>query len=1486
MLLEKSGNLKFISLILIFIIGCLIIVSAQNDSDKDLHLKGKVEKHIEKFNDKTADFLKSEIDKQQEKEFLIKFKDNIDETKLTSFSIEKKVNRFKLTTIKGKIKDIDILIDDPDIKFIELDQEIQPLTEEITYNVEKTKAHEIWETTTGQGVNVAILDSGITSHDDLLISGGHSVVSDSYEDSYGHGTAVAGVISALLNNEGIVGVSPDISLYAVKIMEGASGDLSDAIAGVEWALDNNIDIISMSFGIEFYSQIFKEVLQEAYDDGILLVAASGNEGINEILYPAKYSTVIAVGSIDENDNLALTSSYGFEQELVAPGVDIKTTGLNNEYVISSGTSLAAPHVTGVAALIMSYDDSLTNLQIRGKLQNDAFDLGEIGKDDTFGYGLVQVNLDTGGSDPVQESYYYEIFTITNYGSETEEITFWLDGEGTIDDVDFEEGHYLIKKYIEEDVIEEYIYVDEEGNVIVLRIGAPSVDFDNDDYDFDGSDTDGIVWINGYMEFQFINSQADEEVVCVDYDYDGVAFEFWKCWAESSTDLSNCKSKDSNLNTFCNNNPNDCNSSGINDYHEFPIGGSRLDGILKTREYYNCSGAAKIQSLHWGYYTIKYKKTACSGDNYIIRGWADTWIDVETISCGSSKTCDTEIAGSYTSSSETYDFRTGTYHPCRTDDGFACSQTSECLTGHYCVGGICRESDAPVCNGTIEVITEDSDSNPLNNLDVYVDDNYNITIDIYSDNKISIFDVECGTEYNITVKCENDDICGSKIASIDESEEGIDSDSLLFDCNICIGLTDIYVTEDDIRIRKQNTQANVTATIHVENVEGNNLKINYTIINKDGSIGDSKTDTLSSFNKNTNYESSVLLDFTSNSMNVNVYVDPDNDFTQDSKTNNFVSVPAVVLDTKAYLNIDTDYSIVDDEIRDYLGTYVDSVSSGEADVKIYVSVLNSNLNLVGFSGNDWRIDNMARTVIVNDIIGNNPYNGFVASFTQGSDNIIYVIGTGLEGAIAAVKTLVDERNRFLVSSNLGEDDLIYLGELDLEAIQVYDYMHNTENDATSKYGRYSENFRNIVKNSLRKQNYDTSIKLVKTTNADNVTLRIRHLSPQNTPSLRNAIIEDNKPVVLAHGIHSDLTSWEDFGIELAKVGHDPWLIEPYGGPDTDTECSPNCPDYDFSDLKTYYWPALIAGVQAYSGENNLSYVGYDLGCTVGLESLELYPSGQSDIGYYLPSGEWLLTDLSDDPIDTFVGVGCIGNFSRSPSATNSNLPFFAGIIANNSGIYETHPFLFYSCLPFICYNWYDNYNGHLPGGFYKSSNLLIGSVAGAPVQAGYFKIFNIGKNLITKVGWIISLFSVYGSLSDVNYPQLNTGTMSMEVYQDFINWINNPTNVKIGDNVNINNFAIIQSTFNEDRNLTTGEVFYLKGSDGFVSDVDQKGICQNVQSSNKYYIGFDDVPHFSALFRKGVADNPDVKDVIFSFIDEGEIEVAQPYEIISTNQNCD
>ncbi|WP_439646643.1 S8 family peptidase [Piscibacillus salipiscarius] len=240
-----------------------------------------------------------------------------------------------------------------------------------------------------------MLDTGIAaSHGDLNVSGGYSVFGDSpYNDGNGHGTHVAGTVAALNNNSGVLGVAPSANLYAVKVLDGnGSGSYAGIAEGIEWAIQNNMDIINMSLGGSQSSSILKDYADYAYyNAGILVVAAAGNSGnswgwSDTVGYPAKYDSVIAVAAVDQNNNRASFSSHGPAVELAAPGVNIYSTMPGNSYDSLNGTSMASPHVAGVAAQVWQAKPHLSNSQLRSLLNNTAQYLGN---SNYYGNGLVQ-----------------------------------------------------------------------------------------------------------------------------------------------------------------------------------------------------------------------------------------------------------------------------------------------------------------------------------------------------------------------------------------------------------------------------------------------------------------------------------------------------------------------------------------------------------------------------------------------------------------------------------------------------------------------------------------------------------------------------------------------------------------------------------------------------------------------------------------------------------------------------------------------------------------------------------------------------------------------------------------------------------------------------------------------------------------------------------------------------------------------------------------
>lgn len=254
----------------------------------------------------------------------------------------------------------------------------------------------------GKGIRIALLDTGMDyTHQDLATNykGGWDFVfndSDPYDDSWNsHGTHVAGIIAAVADGNGVIGVAQNAELYAVKVLDGGGfGLLSWIIEGIEWAVDNEVDIVNISIGGR-HSVALMDACDAAYNAGVLLVAAAGNG--TEVAYPAAYDSVIAVTGTDNTDQLGWFAPLGSQVELTAPGVIIQSTSADNTYAELSGTSQAAPHVTGMAALILSagtYDlnnDNIVNNQdVRIQMQMSAKDLGDVGKDDFYGFGLIDV----------------------------------------------------------------------------------------------------------------------------------------------------------------------------------------------------------------------------------------------------------------------------------------------------------------------------------------------------------------------------------------------------------------------------------------------------------------------------------------------------------------------------------------------------------------------------------------------------------------------------------------------------------------------------------------------------------------------------------------------------------------------------------------------------------------------------------------------------------------------------------------------------------------------------------------------------------------------------------------------------------------------------------------------------------------------------------------------------------------------------------------
>ena len=324
---------------------------------------------------------------------------------------------------------------------IEQDVEVYPNAQAIDWGAVYVKADKVWSASGGNkgaGVKIAILDTGVQrDHPDLIanIKGGVNFTNNStvtetisstcykqrkilrfkitvpypcdktistavvdlnkWDDDQGHGTGMAGIIAAVDNNTGIVGIAPEASLYIVKVLGGTSstGSMSDVISGIYWTAQNGMDIANMSVGSPSYSREYETAVNYAYERGVLLVASTGNDGglgtsseLSGGVSECNCSRFQLVWITNALILVLMVRKLNWLLRVMENGVI--STQMGSLYDFPSGTSDAAPMISGVAALILSKYPDWTPAQVRAQLTSTAIDLGAPGRDNYYGYGLV------------------------------------------------------------------------------------------------------------------------------------------------------------------------------------------------------------------------------------------------------------------------------------------------------------------------------------------------------------------------------------------------------------------------------------------------------------------------------------------------------------------------------------------------------------------------------------------------------------------------------------------------------------------------------------------------------------------------------------------------------------------------------------------------------------------------------------------------------------------------------------------------------------------------------------------------------------------------------------------------------------------------------------------------------------------------------------------------------------------------------------------
>lgn len=280
--------------------------------------------------------------------------------------------------------------------------DVATLSDIVDWGVIDIDVPKLWNKNKGDNISIMVCDTGIIDHEDLkdnidFDKARSFIRNEDYIDHQGHGTSVAGVISAKDSGFGIVGVAPNSKIIPVKTLSNKGfGNNISLENSLRYAIEIKPDIVNMSLGGKSpQGQIFHDLLKELYKLNIPVVCAMGNYGENYSCFPANYPETIGVASFKKDRNISTFSSRGQDTDFALPGENILTTNLNNQYSIVNGTSFAAPFLSGLIAIILSEGKKkniqYTIEQLKNILIQSCDDYGSAGKDNLFGYGIININ---------------------------------------------------------------------------------------------------------------------------------------------------------------------------------------------------------------------------------------------------------------------------------------------------------------------------------------------------------------------------------------------------------------------------------------------------------------------------------------------------------------------------------------------------------------------------------------------------------------------------------------------------------------------------------------------------------------------------------------------------------------------------------------------------------------------------------------------------------------------------------------------------------------------------------------------------------------------------------------------------------------------------------------------------------------------------------------------------------------------------------------
>ncbi len=347
----------------------------------------------------------ADIENNKKNEWIIKWKDQyhsdiLDQVSILDWLPTQGIMRVKLNDSINVNEWINQWKDNPEIEYIQpnIAYNISEIPNDRYYDeqyyLQQIKAEKGWEEDYTKEIIIAVLDTGVDiNHPDLqgnLINGVNILNKNILPiDDNGHGTNVTGIVAAVSNNSlGISGIARNTKIMPVKVLDqNGKSDSFYVGQGIRYAVDNGADIILLCSGEAIYTPFMTEAVDYAEENGVLVIAATGNKG-SELDYPSALPNVLSVGAVDSKDNYVDYSNYGQQIDVVASGEGIFTTNLGGGYVANSGTSMAAPQVAGLAVLLYQKYPDLTPKEIADIIKFSADDVGEPGWDIRTGYGRI------------------------------------------------------------------------------------------------------------------------------------------------------------------------------------------------------------------------------------------------------------------------------------------------------------------------------------------------------------------------------------------------------------------------------------------------------------------------------------------------------------------------------------------------------------------------------------------------------------------------------------------------------------------------------------------------------------------------------------------------------------------------------------------------------------------------------------------------------------------------------------------------------------------------------------------------------------------------------------------------------------------------------------------------------------------------------------------------------------------------------------------